>query len=79
MARGVDRSRVQAAMLKLATSQAAAAEAQRLREKELAAVKVAKEDVELLVAQFDLDKKRAERCLREAKGDVRAALRSLLA
>lgn len=40
---------------------------------------VAKEDVELLAAQFDLDKKRAERCLREAKGDVRAALRTLLA
>ena len=39
---------------------------------------VAKEDVELLAAQFDLDKKGAERTLREAKGDVRAAMRALL-
>ncbi len=39
---------------------------------------VAKEDIELVAQQFDLDKKKAERCLREAKGDVKAALRSLL-
>lgn len=39
---------------------------------------VAKEDVELVAQQFDLDKKKAERCLREAKGDVKAALRTLL-
>lgn len=39
---------------------------------------VSKEDIELVAQQFDLDKKKAERCLREAKGDVKAALRSLL-
>ncbi|KAL4423200.1 hypothetical protein ABPG77_000333 [Micractinium sp. CCAP 211/92] len=74
----VDKSKVQQAMAKLAAEQAARAEATRLREKELAAVKVAKDDVELLAQQFDLDKKRAERCLREAKGDVHAAMHELL-
>lgn len=39
---------------------------------------VAKDDIELLTQQFDLDKKKAERCLREAKGDVRAAMHELL-
>ena len=42
-------------------------------------LQVQKEDVELIAAQFDLDKKKAERCLREAQGDVKAALQSLLA
>lgn len=39
---------------------------------------MAKDDIELLTQQFDLDKKKAERCLREAKGDVRAAMHELL-
>ena len=38
-----------------------------------------KEDVELIVQQFDMDKKQAERCLRESGGNVRVALKSLLA
>ncbi|PRW60148.1 Purple acid phosphatase 15 [Chlorella sorokiniana] len=79
MKRGVDKSKVQQAMMKLAAEQRERQEAQRQREKELAAVKVAKEDVDLIAQQFDLDKKKAERCLREAKGDVKAALRALLA
>ncbi|KAL4458870.1 hypothetical protein ABPG75_013735 [Micractinium tetrahymenae] len=78
MSSKVDRSKVQQAMAKLAAEQAARAEAARLQEKELAAVKVAKEDVELIAQQFNLDRKRAERCLREAKGDVRAAMHELL-
>jgi len=41
-------------------------------------MQVVKEDIELLAQQFDLDKKKAERCLREAKGDVRAAMHALL-
>jgi hypothetical protein len=43
-----------------------------------ARLQVQKEDIELIAAQFDLDKKRAERCLRESKGDVKAALQALL-
>ena len=41
-------------------------------------MQVQKEDIELIAAQFDLDKKKSERCLRENKGDIKAALRSLL-
>lgn len=74
----VDRSKVQQAMAKLTTEQAARAEITRQHERELAAVKVAKVDVEMLVEQFDMDKKKAERCLREAKGDARAAMQALL-
>lgn len=110
MRANVDKSKVQQAMATLAAEQAARKEAQRQRERELAAVKVSrvvsvrllakllvccrppydeggaltllaqvqKADVELVAGQFDLDMKRAERCLREAKGDVKATLQSLL-
>jgi NACalpha-BTF3-like transcription factor len=44
----------------------------------VALAQVQKQDVELIAQQFDLDKKKAERCLREAKGDVKAALTQLL-
>lgn len=47
------------------------------RERELAAVKVESGDVELIAAEFEIEKKAAERHLREAGGDVKAALRSL--
>ena len=43
-----------------------------------ARLQVQKDDIELIAAQFDLDKKKAERCLRESKGDVKAALQALL-
>ncbi|KAI3436157.1 hypothetical protein D9Q98_002214 [Chlorella vulgaris] len=78
MRANVDNSKVQQAMQALAAEQAQRNEAQRQRERELAAVKVQKQDVELIAQQFDLDKKKAERCLREAKGDVKAALTQLL-
>ena len=79
MRASVDRSQVQQAMQKLAADQAQRTEAQRQRERELAAVKVQKDDIELVATMFDLDKKRAERCLREHKGDAKAALRALCA
>lgn len=41
-------------------------------------LQVVKEDIELIAQQFDMDKKKAERCLRENKGDVKAAMQSLL-
>ncbi|KAL4859135.1 Huntingtin-interacting protein K [Chlorella vulgaris] len=78
MRANVDNSKVQQAMQALAAEQAQRNEAQRQRERELAAVKVQKQDVELIAQQFDLDKKKAERCLREVKGDVKAALTQLL-
>ena len=53
-------------------------EAQRAAERELAGVKVPKEAVEALASEFELDKKAAERRLRECKGDLRAAIESYL-
>lgn len=62
----------------LAATQKASKEAQVLREKELAAVKISKEDVDVLAAEFEIDKKLAERKLREAGGSLKTALYNLL-
>lgn len=48
------------------------------REKELAAVKINAGDVEIIANELELDKKVAERTLREHKGDAVAAIRHLL-
>jgi hypothetical protein len=48
------------------------------RERELAAVKVSPGDVSLIATEMEVDAKVAERRLREAGGDVRAALTSFL-
>jgi len=48
------------------------------RERELAKVAIAKEDVELIVAEMEIPRERAERCLREQGGDVVAALTALV-
>ena len=50
----------------------------RRREKQLRQVKVSAEDVALIAAEFEVDKKRAELRLREHGGDVKAALESFL-
>lgn len=48
-------------------------------EKELAAVKVAKEDIDVLAAECECkDRKAAERALRLAGGDLRRALQAYL-
>eukprot|EP00386_Alphamonas_edax_P008348 GDKI01027384.1.p2 GENE.GDKI01027384.1~~GDKI01027384.1.p2 ORF type:complete len:146 (+),score=48.02 GDKI01027384.1:37-438(+) len=44
------------------------------RERELAAIKLAPADVELVAQQMDVEKAVAERALRENKGDVAATL-----
>ena len=56
-----------------ATEVAAKAE----REKELAAVKISKADVKLIIEEIEVDEDAAELALREAGGDVVAALRTL--
>lgn len=48
------------------------------REKELAAVKINPEHVDIIANELELDKKVAERTLREHKGDPVAAIRALL-
>ncbi|TXG71609.1 hypothetical protein EZV62_000188 [Acer yangbiense] len=73
--RQLDSSR---AMASINASKAADLNAMRLREKELAAVKINAADVDIIVNELELDKKVAERTLREHKGDAVAAIRSLL-
>ena len=48
------------------------------RQKELAAVKVQKEDIDLVAFECELDRKAAEARLREHRGNVRATLVSFL-
>ena len=48
------------------------------RERELAAVKVDAADVDLLAAEAEVDKKQAERRLRECGGSLVEALKSYL-
>ncbi|KAG8061642.1 hypothetical protein GUJ93_ZPchr0003g17237 [Zizania palustris] len=66
------------AMAALASSKEADWNAMRLREKELAAVKINPADVEIIANELELDKKITERTLREHKGDAVAAVRFLL-
>ncbi|CAM8986031.1 unnamed protein product [Rhodiola kirilowii] len=77
--RQLDSSRVYQAMASIAASGEADRNAMRLREKELAAVKINASDVDIIANELELDKKIAERTLREHKGDAVAAIRHLLA
>ncbi|KAL1539139.1 huntingtin-interacting protein K-like [Salvia divinorum] len=76
--RQLDSTRVQEAMASIYASKEADIQAARLREKELAAVKINAGDVDIIANELELDKKVAERTLREHKGDAVAAIRSLL-
>ncbi|KAK1425955.1 hypothetical protein QVD17_14622 [Tagetes erecta] len=76
--RHLDSTRVQQAMASIAASKEADLNAMRLREKELAAVKINAAEVDIIANQLELDKKVAERTLREHKGDAVAAIRHLL-
>lgn len=48
------------------------------RDRALAAVKIKAEDVEVIVREFELDAKTAERRLREHDGDLPATLAALI-
>lgn len=76
--RQLDSTRVQQAMASIAANSDADRNAQRLREKELAAVKINAEDVDVIASELEIDRKVAERTLREHKGDAVAAIRSFL-
>ncbi|KAK1293029.1 hypothetical protein QJS10_CPB17g01019 [Acorus calamus] len=76
--RQLDSTRVQEAMASIAASAEADRNAMRLREKELAAVKINAADVDIIASELELDKKVAERTLREHKGDAVAAVCYLL-
>nr|GLL43867.1 huntingtin-interacting protein K isoform X1 [Ipomoea trifida] len=76
--RQLDSSRVQTAMASIAASREADIQAMRMREKELAAVKINAADVDIIANELEVDKKIAERTLRVHKGDAVAAIRHLL-
>ncbi|XP_065863818.1 uncharacterized protein [Euphorbia lathyris] len=76
--RQLDSTRVQEAMASIAASADADWNAMRMREKELAAVKINAADVDIIANELELDKKVAERTLREHKGDAVAAIQHLL-
>ncbi|KAL4560185.1 hypothetical protein LXL04_032334 [Taraxacum kok-saghyz] len=76
--RQLDSTRVQEAMASIAASKEADLNAMRLREKELAAVKINAAEVDIIASELELDKKVAERTLREHKGDAVAAIRHLI-
>ena len=70
---------LQEAMARLIAEEEERAKALRLREKELAAVKLNDPaDVDLVASELELDKKVAERRLREHGGDVLQALRTFV-
>mmetsp|Transcript_7512 Transcript_7512/g.14256 ORF Transcript_7512/g.14256 Transcript_7512/m.14256 type:complete len:187 (+) Transcript_7512:99-659(+) len=72
--REMDTNKVQDAMRKLAESSRQEAERQAERDRELAKVVIKPEDVQVIANQFELEKKKAERILREHDGDVVKAL-----
>ncbi|KAL5700306.1 hypothetical protein ACHQM5_025765 [Ranunculus cassubicifolius] len=76
--RQLNSTRVQEAMASISASSEADWNAMRLREKELAAVIINAGDVDIIANELELDKKVAERTLREHKGDAVAAIRHLL-
>jgi len=74
----LDENKVHQAMVAIAEADKANREAQRQREKELAAVKINMADVDVIVEEFGVDKKAAEIRLRENKGELESALKSYL-
>eukprot|EP00882_Tetradesmus_deserticola_P010541 GHRQ01011134.1.p3 GENE.GHRQ01011134.1~~GHRQ01011134.1.p3 ORF type:complete len:111 (+),score=41.37 GHRQ01011134.1:316-648(+) len=74
----LDQNKVKQAMAALAAAQKADKEAQIKREKELAAVKVTQADIDVIATEAEVDKKLAERRLREHNGSLLEALRSFL-
>eukprot|EP00899_Mesostigma_viride_P027349 jgi/Mesvir1/779/Mv17378-RA.1 len=74
----LDASRVQEALKRLRQAEEGNRMAQLQRERELAAVRINTEDVDVMVAELQLDRKVAERTLREHNGDAVAAIRSFL-
>eukprot|EP00270_Netrium_digitus_P008070 TRINITY_DN2391_c0_g3_i2.p1 TRINITY_DN2391_c0_g3~~TRINITY_DN2391_c0_g3_i2.p1 ORF type:complete len:114 (+),score=38.17 TRINITY_DN2391_c0_g3_i2:172-513(+) len=76
--RQLDSRRVEQAMASIAAAADADRNLQRLREKELAAVKIDASHVVLIENELMVEKKVAERTLRECRGDPVAALRHFL-
>lgn len=76
--KAADTSKVQQAMSRLAAQQEAEKEAKRMRDKELAAVKVKDCDIDVISKEFEVTKKQAELELRLSHGDLKTALTRLV-
>lgn len=75
----VDKDELQKRLAELMKVQAAKAAETSAREAELAAVKIKKEDVDVMVQEFPhIEKEQHERVLREHKGELVPALRHLV-
>jgi NACalpha-BTF3-like transcription factor len=73
-----DEAKGKAALAELQAVESSQRAEKQQREKELAAVKVNKDDIEVLVKELDMDKKKAERALRENGGDLAKTIASLV-
>jgi len=69
---------IQEALQELAAAETKAKEQELVREQALAKVAVQDADVNLVAAEFELDKARALRVLRENDGDLQKAISSLI-
>lgn len=74
----IDTGNLNDAMTAISDKRKKDAEAKIARSKELASVKVTKEDVELVMNEFEVTKLTAERVLKENNGDLKKALISLV-
>ena len=74
----LDAKKASAAVAALAALDEVDREAEAKREKELAAVKINQEDVDLIASEMELDKDVAERKLREHNGDAEKTLVTLV-
>merc|ERR1712188_230130 len=73
----MDTNAVAADLREIQEAEAAAAALEIAKERELAAVKVTKEDIEVVAQELAITVESAERSLRENKGDLRATLLAL--
>jgi len=74
----IDSGKLTDAMTAISDKRKKEAESRIEREKVLASVKVKKEDIDVVVNEFEISRPRAERCLREAGGDLKTALTALV-
>lgn len=74
----IDANQARAALQGLATQSKVISKEEEERKKALASVKVAPEDVELIVSELEVSKAVADRTIREHGGNVVEALRSLI-
>lgn len=73
-----DTTKIQLAMKNLAAQQLAAKQEAMKIEYELSKVKVSEEDVKIVSQQFDMTRQKAERLLKECKGDLQQCIRHFI-